>query len=136
MTLPKQEYIILNSKTQTREKWDYLVLSIADNWMIWRCHGVLFRNNVIRKQWVENDLRRCNDNFFSKVSFWKYLITAMSKVLSQQLRGTLTTAFERHLTIENFTDMDPCKCQPCTKSFDLLLYASLSLKQVLFLNLT
>ena len=66
MTLPKQEYIILNSKTQTREKWDYLVLSIADNWMIWRCHGVLFRNNVIREQWVENHLRRCNGNFFRK----------------------------------------------------------------------
>ena len=60
----------------------------------------------------------------------------MSKVLSQQLRGTLATALERHLTIEDFADMDLCRCQTCTKSFDLLLYVSLSLKQVLFLNLT
>ena len=28
------------------------------------------------------------------------------KVLSQQLRNTLTTTFERHLTVEDFTDMD------------------------------
>ena len=30
----------------------------------------------------------------------------MFKVLSQQLRGTLTTTFERHLTTEDLTDMD------------------------------
>ena len=40
--------------------------------------------------------------FFPKVSFRKYLITAMFKVLYQQLRGNLTTAFERHLTTEYF----------------------------------
>ena len=32
--------------------------------------------------------------FFSKVPFWNYLITAIFKVLSKQLRGTLTMAFE------------------------------------------
>ena len=32
--------------------------------------------------------------FFSKVPFWNYLITAMFKILLQQLRGTLTTEFE------------------------------------------
>ena len=35
--------------------------------------------------------------FFSKVMF---------KVFSQQLHSTLTMTFERHLTIENFTEMD------------------------------
>ena len=54
----------------------------------------------------------------------------MSKVLSQQLRGTLKTAFERHLRIEDITDMDQHRCQASTKTFDLLLYASLSFKQV------
>ena len=53
----------------------------------------------------------------------------MFKVLSQQLRGTLTTVFERHLTIKDFTDMDQHMCQACTKTFDLLFYASLFLKQ-------
>ena len=67
--------------------------------------------------------------FLSKASSRKYLITAMFKVLSQQLRGTLTTAFERHLNTEDFTDMDQYKCRACTNTFDLLLYASLSLKQ-------
>ena len=57
------------------------------------------------------------------------LITAMIKVLSQQLRGTLTTAFERHLTIEDFTDMVQYRCRACTSTFELSLQASLSLKQ-------
>ena len=54
----------------------------------------------------------------------------MFKVLSQKLRDTLTTALEIHLTIEDFTDMDQHKCQASTEIFDLLLYASLSIKQV------
>ena len=58
-----------------------------------------------------------------------YLITVMFKVLSQELGGTLTTAFERHLTIEDFTDMDQHRCRACTSTFDLLLYAFLSVKQ-------
>ena len=67
--------------------------------------------------------------FLWKVSFQKYLITAMFKVLSQQLQGTLTMEFERHLTIEDFTDMDQHRCRACITTFSLLLYASLSLKQ-------
>ena len=58
-----------------------------------------------------------------------YLITAMIKVLSQQLPSTLTTAFERHRTIEDFMDMVQHRCRACTNTFDLSLHASLSLKQ-------
>ena len=43
--------------------------------------------------------------FLPKVSFRKYLIAAMFIVLYQQLRGTLKTAFKRHLTTEDFTDI-------------------------------
>ena len=53
----------------------------------------------------------------------------MFRVLSQQLQRTLTTAFERHLTTEDFTDMDQHRCQAWAKTFDLLLYASFSLRQ-------
>ena len=63
-----------------------------------------------REQLDENDFRHYYGNF-SEAPFWKYLITAMFKVLSKQLRGTLTTAFERHMTIKNFTDMDHHRCQ-------------------------
>ena len=35
-----------------------------------------------------------NMEFFSKVPFWNYLMTAMFKVLSQQLQSTLATTFE------------------------------------------
>ena len=67
--------------------------------------------------------------FFSKGSFREYLITAMFKVLPQQLRDTLTTAFEIHLATEGSTEMDQHRYQACTNTFDLLLYASFSLKQ-------
>ena len=43
---------------------------------------------------------------FSKVLFESYLATAMFKVLSRQLRGTLTKAFEGQLSVEDFTDID------------------------------
>ena len=43
--------------------------------------------------------------FFPEVSFRKYLITALFQVLFQQLRGNLTTAFERHLITEYFVDI-------------------------------
>ena len=52
-----------------------------------------------------NWMKMTYGNVFSKVSFRKYLITAMFKVLYQQLRGTLTTSFERHLLTEDFTDI-------------------------------
>ena len=120
--------------------------------------------------------------FFSKLSFREYLITTMYSVLYQQLRGTLKTAFERHLTTEDFTNIvvKPAPrhltcycmyvlCMSRTRSrvnlqhssiiwpvwlngwvfiyelsgcgFEsscghLLLHASLSFKQVQFLNLT
>ena len=43
--------------------------------------------------------------FFPKLSFRVYLITTMCNVLYQQLRGTLITVFERHLTTEDFTNI-------------------------------
>ena len=125
LTLPKQEDITLNSMTQTREKWDSLVLSKGDFCTIWRCHDIpwfhfyfLFRNNGKREQLSGNDFRRCYGIFFWKTLFRQYLITAMFKVLSQQSWGTLTTAFERHFTIEDFTDVDQHGCWACNKAFD------------------
>ena len=63
------------------------------------------------------------------------LIIAMLKVFSQERQGTLTTAFESHPPIEDFINMDQQRWRACTKTFDLLLYASLSLKQTEILNL-
>ena len=46
----------------------------------------------------------------SKVKFWK-LTDISCFQSSQQLRGgTLTAAFERHVTVEDFTDMDQQTC--------------------------
>ena len=38
------------------------------------------------------------------------LISPMIKVLSQQVRDILTTVFERHLTVEDFTVIDQYMC--------------------------
>ena len=65
----------------------------------------------------ENNFRYYSGNFFPKVLFQKYLITAMFKFLSQKLGGNLTVTFERHLTIEDFKDIDQHMCQACTKIF-------------------
>ena len=60
----------------------------------------------------------------------------MFKVLSEQLWNTLTATFEerhvtwqKHLTIEDFTDMDQRRCRAYTNTFDLILYAFISLKE-------
>ena len=53
------------------------------------------------------------------IFFRMYLTTAMLKVLSEQLQGTMTTAFERHFTTEDFMDMDQHKCQACTQTYDI-----------------
>ena len=42
--------------------------------------------------------------FLWKGSFRKF------KVLSEKLQSTLTTGFERHITIKDFTDMDQHRC--------------------------
>ena len=133
LTLLKHEDMILSYMTQTREKWDSLVLSRADFWMVWTCHGIpcfhfyLICLEQLYKRiigWKRLPSLLCF--FFSKVSLRKYLITAMFKVLYQQLRGTLTTAFERHLTIKDFTNIG---CQACTKTFNLLSYYCFSFSQ-------
>ena len=61
--------------------------------------------------------------------FFESAIPKVFKILSRQLRAILITAFERHLTIGNFKDMDQHWCQACTKTFDLLFHASLPVKQ-------
>ena len=52
-----------------------------------------FRTNGKKGHLDENDFRQCYGNFSQKWYFESYLITAMFKVPSQQLRGTLTTTF-------------------------------------------
>ena len=104
-----------NSMTQRGEKLDSPVLSLGDFWMVWICRGILcfhsyfscLETTLIREQLDENDFRRYI--FSPKVSFWELwytvMITAMFKVLYQQSRVNLTTAFERHLTTEYFMDI-------------------------------
>ena len=39
------------------------------------------------------------------------MITAIFRVISQQLQGALTIAFEKHFTVEDFTKMDQNMCK-------------------------
>ena len=117
--------------SQTREKWDSLVQTRGDFLMIRRCRSIpcfhfhfLFRNDGIREQLDQNDYVAVLVFIFRKCHSQVLL-----KVLSQQLQDTLTRGFERHSPVEDFIDMDQQRCRKCTKTFDLLLCASLSLKQ-------
>ena len=95
--------------------------------MTWRCQSILcfhycfcLETTVYEINWMWTTSVAVMVIFFLKVSFPNYLITASFKAHFQQLWGalttavdngnliwkTLTTAFERHLTIQDFTDMD------------------------------
>ena len=71
LTLPKHEDIIINSMTQTREKWNSLALSRTDFWMVWRCHGIpyfhfnfLFSTNGKKEHLDENDFHHGYGKYF------------------------------------------------------------------------
>ena len=84
-----------------KEECDSLVLSRSDLWMIWKmsCYSAcllllfLFRTNDKKGHLDENGFRHYYGNVFRKWHSESYLITAMFKVPSQELRGTLTTVF-------------------------------------------
>ena len=63
----------------------------------------LFRTHGKKEHLDENEV-------FWKCYYESYLISAMFKVLYQHLQGKLTTAFERHLEVEDFIAMDQHTC--------------------------
>ena len=71
---------------------------------------------------------RCYDFFFTESVILKVLDHSYVQS-SQQLQGTLTTAFERHFIIEDFTDVDQHMSRAYINTLDLILYASLSFEQ-------
>ena len=105
-TLASSRYgeITLKSMFQTREMWlPYFVYIWLLNVMKMRWYSgyslllLLFRTNGKKGHLDENRFRRCYGNFFWKWHSESYLITAMFRVPSQQLRGTWTTAFWKKL---------------------------------------
>ena len=80
MTLLRYEDIVLNSMTKSRVKWESLVLSRADFWMVWRCHGIPcfhFYVFCVEPNARKNNLMKATSvtfmTIFSEVSFWKLL---------------------------------------------------------------
>ena len=63
--------------------------------MRWYCVSIFIfcLEPTVREKLDENDFRHCY-GIFSKVPFRNHLITAMFKVLTQQLQSTLKTPFE------------------------------------------
>ena len=89
---------------QTIEKWDSLDFNRPEFWMVWRWHSIPcchFFVAVWKKRWKEhlgeNNLCHGYGNYFKsailKVTWYQFFRS------SQQLRDTLTTAFERHPTV-------------------------------------
>ena len=126
LALLKHEGTILNSMTQTREKRRLLNDMIMPWYSVFSFLFFLFRNKVIREQLDKSDFRRCCGNFFFR------------KCHSKSIWSQLCSKF----FINNYENLDngiwktPYNwrfygygCQACTKTFNLLLHASLSLKQ-------
>ena len=65
---------------------------------------LLFRSNGKNNTWMRTIFVTVMVTI-SKVTFWRLLDTSYFQS-SLQLWGTFTTAFERHLTFEDFTDMN------------------------------
>ena len=90
-----------NSKSPcAKEKCDSLALSRSDLWLVWRCHGIprvycyyFYIERAVRKGTWMRTASVTVMVIFRKWHSESYLITAMLKVPSQQIRGTLTTAF-------------------------------------------
>ena len=105
-TLLKQKDIMLNSMTQTREKWDSLVFSRGDFWMIWRYHGILcihlyflFRNNVWREQLDKNNFCHCYSFFYLFIYFfWKcYSESTWLQLRSEFFLNNYEALWQQHL---------------------------------------
>ena len=107
---------MLHSMTQTREKWDSLVLSRADFFIVGRCrdspcfHFLFFclEATVKTTTWMRM-ISITVMVIVSKVLFWKLL--DFSYVQRSQLPVILTAAFEIYFTVEDFTDMDQHTCK-------------------------
>ena len=62
-----------------------------------------------------------------------FLENAITKVLDHSyVQSSFSTinrhlVFERHLTIEDFTDMDQHRCRACTKTFDFFSFSQSNL---------
>ena len=99
-TLPKHRRIILNSMTQTREKWDSHVFSRLDIYMVWTCHIIpwvqfYFFCLELKGYLDESDFGLLIFDLDDSATLKVTLIELMFKVPSQQLLGTLTITFWR-----------------------------------------
>ena len=85
--------------------------------MIWNCPDIsflfffVFRAGGKKEHLDENNFCHYYGIFFESVALKvSYLTTAMFHFFSRKLRDTLATAFERHFTAEDFTEMDQHRC--------------------------
>ena len=139
LELLKKRWHNLNMEIDTtlhelnREKWDSLVLIRGYFWIKSKFHGILcfnfnfwFKNNGKENKWMRPNTVAVLVIFFRKID--------SKSTSSQLLRRTLTTEFEKYFTIKDFTYVDQHRCRAYPKTFNLLLYASFSLRQAKFLN--
>ena len=92
-----------------KDKCDSLVFSRSDPWMVWRCHGIshVYCYYFCLEPTVRKGTYMRTTSVPVMVIFFENgilnLSTARFKVPSQQIRGTLPTAFWK---IPYFTNMD------------------------------
>ena len=117
LTLPKDEdFTKLHDANKRKMKLP--LLSTTNFWTVWKCHVVLcfhFYFFVLnqsfqgRLRWEQ--LPSLLWRFFGRCHSESYLITYKFKVLSQQLRCKLTTAFQRYFSVEDVTEIDQHTCK-------------------------
>ena len=98
----RHEDIIINSMTQTREKWNpRFRLEMTFEWyegaMVFRVFIFFYLEPTVKiNPWVRM-ISVTVMVIVEKKPFWKLLVMSYVQSFSQKLRGILTTAFERHL---------------------------------------
>ena len=110
LTLPKHKDIILSSMTQKTEKWDSLVMSKAEFWMVWRYHGIPFFHFYFFCLEVTVKITLGWERFFvmvmviiSKVPFWNLLDISCFQS-SHQLWDTLQWKILLNIRVNSFLD--------------------------------
>ena len=83
----------------------------------------MFRNNVVREQLGQHNFHRCYV-FFLKSIIPKVLDHNDAKILDQQLRSTLKTAVERHVTTKDFMDIGVKPARRHLTYYCMLLFLS------------
>ena len=117
LPLSKHGGLILIFMTQTREKWDCRILvDLTFEWyeyaMVFRVFIFIFLFRTNFRKWYldESDFHHCHGNFFESAILKVTWSELFLKFFLNNCEAHGQQHFERHSTVEDFTDMDQDTC--------------------------